>query len=217
MWDLPGSGVESVSPELAGGLVVIGPPGKPWSSYLVNFLGSHENAWELFQTTSLRPPLEAEAAGGPPPKGQDRKEQGKGRVQNQTKPQNSSSSCGNVVLSPLFNNRIIKVIQIFIIGVPVVRRLWRDMKAMITQKYLFMDIHHKSHKALFGSVFWWLGYYKHLTGQCRLCKSISKSNFKSCKRSWRWSWKIAEIIAMKNRGMTEVHQLTTGKIKNQQR
>lgn len=32
-----------------------------------------------------------------------------------------------------------------------------------------------------------------------------------------WSWKIAQIIAMKNRGMTEVHQLTTGKIKNQQR
>ena len=34
MWDLPGSGVEPVSPALAGGLLTTEPPGKPRSSIL---------------------------------------------------------------------------------------------------------------------------------------------------------------------------------------
>jgi len=39
MWDLPGSGVESVSPTLAGGFLNIGPPGSPvCSPYLSDSL-----------------------------------------------------------------------------------------------------------------------------------------------------------------------------------
>ena len=34
MWDLPGPGLEPVSPALAGGLPTTAPPGKPWT--LVN-------------------------------------------------------------------------------------------------------------------------------------------------------------------------------------
>ena len=31
MWDLPGPGLEPVSPALAGGFLTTAPPGKPWS------------------------------------------------------------------------------------------------------------------------------------------------------------------------------------------
>ena len=30
MWDLPGPGLEPVSPALAGGFLTTAPPGKPW-------------------------------------------------------------------------------------------------------------------------------------------------------------------------------------------
>ena len=31
MWDLPGPGLEPVSPAMAGGFLTTAPPGKPWS------------------------------------------------------------------------------------------------------------------------------------------------------------------------------------------
>ena len=37
MWDPPGSGIEPVSPILAGGFSTIGPAGKPWVSCKVGF------------------------------------------------------------------------------------------------------------------------------------------------------------------------------------
>ena len=43
MWDLPGPGLEPVSPALAGGFLTTAPPGKPpmvifdWMSDIVNF------------------------------------------------------------------------------------------------------------------------------------------------------------------------------------
>ena len=33
MWDLPGPGLEPVSPALAGGFLTIAPPGKPYSLF----------------------------------------------------------------------------------------------------------------------------------------------------------------------------------------
>ena len=36
MWDLPGSGLESVSPALAGGFLTTAPPGKPYLSDLIS-------------------------------------------------------------------------------------------------------------------------------------------------------------------------------------
>ena len=38
MWDLPGPGIEPVSPALAGGFLTTAPPGKPESSYLLEIL-----------------------------------------------------------------------------------------------------------------------------------------------------------------------------------
>ena len=35
MWDLPGPGLEPVSPALAGGFLTTAPPGKPRSSFLM--------------------------------------------------------------------------------------------------------------------------------------------------------------------------------------
>ena len=34
MWDLPGPGLEPVSPALAGGILTAAPPGKPYHSFL---------------------------------------------------------------------------------------------------------------------------------------------------------------------------------------
>ena len=34
MWDLPGAGIEPVSPALAGRFLIIGPPGKPQDEFL---------------------------------------------------------------------------------------------------------------------------------------------------------------------------------------
>ena len=43
MWDLPGPGLEPVSPALAGGFLTIAPPGKPKSMFLMEvFLGLNE-------------------------------------------------------------------------------------------------------------------------------------------------------------------------------
>ena len=36
MWDLPGPGLEPVSPALAGGVLTTAPPGKPYDSLLDN-------------------------------------------------------------------------------------------------------------------------------------------------------------------------------------
>ena len=33
MWDLPGSGIEPMSPALAGGVLATGPSGKSWNSF----------------------------------------------------------------------------------------------------------------------------------------------------------------------------------------
>ena len=33
MWDLPGPGLEPVSPALAGGFLTTAPPGKPWTAF----------------------------------------------------------------------------------------------------------------------------------------------------------------------------------------
>ena len=38
MWDLPGPGLEPVSPELAGGFLTTAPPGKPARSFLTHLL-----------------------------------------------------------------------------------------------------------------------------------------------------------------------------------
>ena len=38
MWDLPGPGLEPVSPELAGRFLTTAPPGKPASNFLINTL-----------------------------------------------------------------------------------------------------------------------------------------------------------------------------------
>ncbi|KAJ8777134.1 hypothetical protein J1605_014517 [Eschrichtius robustus] len=38
MWDLPGPGLEPVSPALAGGFLTTAPPGKPWISILASAL-----------------------------------------------------------------------------------------------------------------------------------------------------------------------------------
>ena len=38
MWDLPGLGLEPVSPALAGGFLTTAPPGKPFYNFLINFL-----------------------------------------------------------------------------------------------------------------------------------------------------------------------------------
>ena len=35
MWDLPGPGLEPVSPALAGGFLTTAPPGKPLKFYLI--------------------------------------------------------------------------------------------------------------------------------------------------------------------------------------
>ena len=37
MWDLPGPGIEPVSPALAGGFLTTGPPGKPYDSDFIMF------------------------------------------------------------------------------------------------------------------------------------------------------------------------------------
>ena len=37
MWDLPGPGLEPVSPALAGGFLTTAPPGKPWLLYFLNY------------------------------------------------------------------------------------------------------------------------------------------------------------------------------------
>ena len=44
MWDLPGSGIELVSPALAGGFFTIGPPGKPLDWCLLT-RGAFSNVW----------------------------------------------------------------------------------------------------------------------------------------------------------------------------
>ena len=38
MWDLPGSGLEPMSPALAGGFLTTAPPGKPYVLFLLSFL-----------------------------------------------------------------------------------------------------------------------------------------------------------------------------------
>ena len=38
MWDLPGPGLEPISPALAGGFLTTAPPGKPWSFHLSSSL-----------------------------------------------------------------------------------------------------------------------------------------------------------------------------------
>ena len=46
MWDLPGLGIEPVSPALAGGFLNTAPPGKPWFLYFGCFVMA--NSQELF-------------------------------------------------------------------------------------------------------------------------------------------------------------------------
>ena len=38
MWDLPGPGLEPVSPALAGGFLTTVPPGKPGKIFFLNFI-----------------------------------------------------------------------------------------------------------------------------------------------------------------------------------
>ena len=45
MWDLPGPGLETVSPALAGGFLTTAPPGKPSSFY---FFEGPSNMMEVF-------------------------------------------------------------------------------------------------------------------------------------------------------------------------
>ena len=42
MWDPPGSGIELVSPALAGGFFTTEPPGKPWNGEF----GTCKSVWE---------------------------------------------------------------------------------------------------------------------------------------------------------------------------
>ena len=42
MWDLPGPGIESVSPALAGGFLTTGPPGKSLAEGFLEQWHSHE-------------------------------------------------------------------------------------------------------------------------------------------------------------------------------
>ena len=42
MWDLPGPGLEPVSPALAGGFLTTAPPGKSYLSFDISYPGGHE-------------------------------------------------------------------------------------------------------------------------------------------------------------------------------
>ena len=47
MWDLPGSGVKPVSPELAGGFFITEPPGKSYYSYFMHYEIYSLRDWHL--------------------------------------------------------------------------------------------------------------------------------------------------------------------------
>ena len=52
MLDLPGPGLEPVSPELAGGFLTTAPPGKPYCKIFVVENGVLEKeSWEIFGNT----------------------------------------------------------------------------------------------------------------------------------------------------------------------
>ena len=44
MWDLPGPGLEPVSPALAGGFLTTAPPGKPTTFNFIHFSQQHDEA-----------------------------------------------------------------------------------------------------------------------------------------------------------------------------
>ena len=49
MWDLPGSGLEPVSPALAGGFLTTAPPGKPYEVALLMEYSHDKDACEAFE------------------------------------------------------------------------------------------------------------------------------------------------------------------------
>ena len=58
MWDLPGPGLEPVSPALAGRFSTTAPPGKPLSAFLVgssagNILGLGNKLWAILIALKL--------------------------------------------------------------------------------------------------------------------------------------------------------------------
>ena len=48
MWDLPGPGLEPVSPALAGGFLTSAPPGKSLGSLIFNYLGCFLSRCSVF-------------------------------------------------------------------------------------------------------------------------------------------------------------------------
>ena len=56
MWDLPGPGLESMSPALAGGFSTTAPPGKPQGhAKFVFSKTADQNAWDEPQLSVLQP------------------------------------------------------------------------------------------------------------------------------------------------------------------
>ena len=51
MWDLPGPGIEPMSPALAGRFLTTAPPGKSYKILLFNLFYNHKNDWATFSST----------------------------------------------------------------------------------------------------------------------------------------------------------------------